>query len=62
VIDRHDVGRMPVGMLLPTGALIAVGVLLTVLAGPIIAYTDRTAAEVIDRDRYISAVLSEVKP
>ena len=39
--DRHprsptatDVGRMPVGMLVPTGALIAVGLTLTVLAGP----------------------------
>lgn len=62
VIDRHDVGRMPVGMLVPTGALIVVGIMLTVLAGPLVGYTDRTAAEVIDRDRYISAVLSEVKP
>ena len=32
--DRDDVGRMPVGMLVPTGALIAVGLTLTVLAGP----------------------------
>ncbi len=52
-----DVGRMPVGMLVPTGALIAVGLTLTVLAGPIVAYSDRAAAEVLDRDRYISAVL-----
>ena len=37
--DRDDVGRMPVGMLAPTGALIAVGLALTVLAGPIIAYS-----------------------
>ena len=57
--DRTDVGRMPVGMVVPTGALIAVGLTLTVLAGPIVAYTDRAAAEVMDRDRYISAVLSE---
>jgi multicomponent Na+:H+ antiporter subunit D len=62
VIDREDVGRMPVGMLVPTGALIAVGLTLTVLAGPIIGYTDRAAAEVMDRDRYISAVLSGVRP
>ena len=55
--DRVDVGRMPVGMLVPTGALIAVGLTLTVLAGPIVAYSDRAAAEVLDRDRYISAVL-----
>ena len=35
--DRDDVGRMPVGMLVPTVALIAVGLALTVLAGPIFA-------------------------
>lgn len=55
--DRDDVGRMPVGMLAPTGALIVVGLLLTVLAGPIFAYSDRAAGEVIDRGQYISAVL-----
>ena len=55
--DRDDVGRMPVGMLIPTGALIAVGLALTVFAGPIFAYSERAAAEVIDRHQYISAVL-----
>ena len=60
--ERDDVGRMPVGMLVPTGALIVVGLTLTVLAGPIVAYSDRAAAEVLDRDRYISAVLSGVTP
>ena len=55
--DRGNVGRMPVGMLAPTGALIAVGLTLTVLAGPIVAYTDRAAGEVLDRGNYISAVL-----
>jgi multicomponent Na+:H+ antiporter subunit D len=57
--ERTDVGRMPVGMLVPTGALIAVGLTLTVFAGPIVGYSDRAAAEVLDRDRYISAVLGE---
>lgn len=55
--DRDDVGRMPVGMLLPTGALIAVGLTLTVLAGPIFAFSERAAAEVLDRGQYVSAVL-----
>ena len=36
-------------MLVPTGALIAVGLTLTVLAGPIFSYSDRAAAEVLDR-------------
>jgi multicomponent Na+:H+ antiporter subunit D len=55
--DRDSVGRMPVGMLAPTGALIAVGLTLTVLAGPIFGYADRAADEVLDRGQYISAVL-----
>ncbi|WP_431237625.1 Na+/H+ antiporter subunit D [Mycolicibacterium aichiense] len=55
--DRGDVGRMPAGMLVPTMALIAVGLVLTVAAGPILGYTDRAAAEVLDRGQYITAVL-----
>jgi multicomponent Na+:H+ antiporter subunit D len=56
-MHRDDVGRMPIGMLLPTGALIAVGLSLTVLAGPFFAYSERAAGEVLDRGQYISAVL-----
>lgn len=55
--DRDDVGRMPAGMLLPTMALIGVGLALTVAAGPIFAYSDRAAAEILDRNDYITAVL-----
>ncbi|MGP4057048.1 Na+/H+ antiporter subunit D [Mycobacterium sp. 4D054] len=57
LVDRDDVGRMPAGMLAPTGALIVVGLLLTILAGPIFAYSDRAAHEVMDRGQYIGAVL-----
>ncbi len=60
-VDRDDVGKMPIGMLVPTGALIAVGLALTVAAGPIFAYSDRAAAEVLDRGQYITAVLGEVR-
>jgi multicomponent Na+:H+ antiporter subunit D len=55
--DRGDVGRMPIGMVAPTMALIAVGVVLTVAAGPIFGYTDRAANEVLNRGQYITAVL-----
>ena len=55
--DRGDVGRMPIGMVVPTMALIAVGLALTVAAGPIFGFSDRAAAEVLDRSQYISAVL-----
>ncbi|MHA0285332.1 Na+/H+ antiporter subunit D [Mycobacterium sp. C3-094] len=60
-VDRDDVGKMPIGMLIPTAALIAVGLTLTVAAGPIFAYSERAAAEVIDRGQYITAVLGEVR-
>ena len=56
-VDRDDVGRMPAGMLIPTGALIAVGLVLTIAAGPIFAYSERAAGQVLDRGQYISAVL-----
>ena len=59
LVDRDDVGRMPVGMLLPTAALIAVGLTMTVLAGPIFAYSERTASEVVDRGQYITAVMGD---
>jgi multicomponent Na+:H+ antiporter subunit D len=55
--DRDDVGRIPAGMLAPTMALIGVGLTLTVAAGPILSYTDRAAAEILDRSEYITAVL-----
>ncbi|MGB6108840.1 MAG: proton-conducting transporter membrane subunit, partial [Mycobacterium sp.] len=55
--DRDDVGRMPLGMLVPTMALIAVGLALTVAAGPIFGFSDRAAEEVLDPARYVSAVL-----
>jgi multicomponent Na+:H+ antiporter subunit D len=56
-LERDDVGRMPIGMVTPTVAMIVVGLTMTVLAGPIFSYADRAAAEVLDRDRYITAVL-----
>lgn len=56
--DRADVGRMPIGMVVPTIALIVLGLAFTVLAGPIFGYAERAAAEVLDRGEYISVVLS----
>jgi len=56
-VDRDHVGRMPVGMVVPTAALIAVGLTLTVMAGPIFAYAGRAADEVLDRGQYITAVV-----
>jgi multicomponent Na+:H+ antiporter subunit D len=55
--ERADVGRMPLGMLAATAALIGIVLTLTVAAGPIFSYSDRAAAEVLNRSEYISAVL-----
>ncbi len=55
--DRDDVGRMPIGMVAPTLALLGVGLALTVFAGPIFGYAERAAEQVLDRGEYISAVL-----
>ena len=55
--DRNYVGRMPIGTPLPTGALIVVGLALTVFAGPIIAYSERAADQVLNREQYITAVV-----
>lgn len=55
--DRDSVGRMPLGMLIPTVALIAVGLTLTLAAGPIFGFSDRAAGEVLDPAQYVTAVL-----
>ncbi|WP_070379370.1 Na+/H+ antiporter subunit D [Rhodococcus sp. WMMA185] len=55
--DRPDVGRMPAMMLIPTIALVAVGVAMTVFAGQIIHISDRAASDLQDRSIYIDAVL-----
>ena len=44
-------------MVVPTAALIAVGLPLTVLARPIFACAGRAADEVLDRGQYITAVV-----
>ena len=48
---------MPVFMLAPTVGLVAVGLALTVFAGPLIGFTDRAAVDLQDRSIYVDAVL-----
>ncbi|WP_040838665.1 Na+/H+ antiporter subunit D [Nocardia brevicatena] len=55
--ERVDPGRLPALMVLPTAALVAVGLSLTVWAGPILGIADRAAADLRDRSPYIGAVL-----
>ncbi|MBH0118288.1 Na+/H+ antiporter subunit D [Rhodococcus sp. CX] len=55
--ERADVGKMPLAMLVPTAGLVAVGLALTVFAGPLLDISERAAANLMDRSVYIEAVL-----
>ncbi len=48
--------------LAPAAALILTGVALTVMAGPVTAYTDAAARQLLAPDNYINAVLGGVTP
>ncbi|MBT1193459.1 Na+/H+ antiporter subunit D [Rhodococcoides kroppenstedtii] len=58
--SRDDPGRMPVGMLAPTIALVAVGLSLTVFAGPFIGISNRAADELRAPSVYVTAVLGGI--
>ena len=51
--------RLPFGMVAPTAALISVGLLLTVAAGPLYAYTERAAVSLTEQTPYVEAVLPD---
>ena len=51
--------RLPRGMAVPTLALVAFSVALTVVAGPLLGITDRAADELLERTPYIQAVLGD---
>ncbi|NLG47239.1 Na+/H+ antiporter subunit D [Gordonia sp. (in: high G+C Gram-positive bacteria)] len=55
--EREDVGRMPVTMVVPTMAMVAAGLALTVWGGPMFDFTDDASSGVLDRSQYISTVL-----
>ena len=48
---------LPRTMLGATAAMTLVGLLITVVAGPLFAYTQRAAADLTSRDPYITSVL-----
>jgi multicomponent Na+:H+ antiporter subunit D len=58
----ENASHLPVGMVGATTAVIAVGLLLTVAAGPIYDLTDRAAASLSDRSNYVDAVLGSGVP
>ncbi|MFB9377169.1 Na+/H+ antiporter subunit D [Kineococcus gynurae] len=49
--------RTPLGMVAPTAVLVAVGVGITVVAGPLFGISDRAATDLIDRAPYVQTVL-----
>ncbi|WP_223394919.1 Na+/H+ antiporter subunit D [Nocardioides rotundus] len=48
--------RMPILMVLPTAGLVLASLSITVVAGPLVAFTDRTAADLTARSPYLEAV------
>jgi multicomponent Na+:H+ antiporter subunit D len=51
--------RSPRTMVGATGCLVALSLGLTILAGPLFAYTDQAAQDILHPQRYVSAVLPE---
>ena len=49
--------RLPSSMVLPTAALVGFSLAFTVAAGPLFAFTNRTAADLVQRTPYLHAVL-----
>ncbi|PFG35022.1 Na+/H+ antiporter subunit D [Sanguibacter antarcticus] len=49
--------RLPFSLVGPTTALVGLGLLITVVAGPLYSYTDRAARTLLDTDAYVDAVL-----
>ena len=61
-VTQEKAAHLPIGMVGATTAVVAVGLLLTVFAGPIYALTDRAAASLLDRSIYVNAVLGAGEP
>ncbi|MET0872478.1 MAG: Na+/H+ antiporter subunit D [Paeniglutamicibacter terrestris] len=59
--DRGDSALLPNGMLAMTGALVLVGVALTVFAGPLFDFSDRAAEQLLNPGHYIEAVLGSTE-
>ncbi|WP_366146634.1 Na+/H+ antiporter subunit D [uncultured Pseudokineococcus sp.] len=54
-----EMTRVPRGMVAPTAALVALGLSLTVLAGPLLRVAEDSAAELLQRRPYVQAVLGQ---
>ncbi|WP_420121683.1 Na+/H+ antiporter subunit D [Nakamurella sp.] len=61
-LAAQETARLPVGMVGATTAIVAVGLLLTVAAGPIYDVAARAGASLSDRSVYVNAVLGAGVP
>ncbi|MGK8361609.1 Na+/H+ antiporter subunit D [Corynebacterium amycolatum] len=57
IAERDDVGRMPLGMVMPTALLVIASVGVTILAGPLSNVATEAASNVANVDEYRAAVL-----
>ncbi|MFP5348053.1 MAG: Na+/H+ antiporter subunit D [Actinomycetes bacterium] len=55
-------GVLPLGMVVPTAALVGVTLAITVLAGPLFGVTDRAADDLLARAPYVQAVFPDGVP
>ncbi|SNC73374.1 multisubunit sodium/proton antiporter, MrpD subunit [Kytococcus aerolatus] len=60
--DEYAAEAMTPGVVVPTVLMVVVGLLITVVAGPLFAYTDRAAADLIGQETYVDAVFPEGVP
>ena len=58
IADGDDTTHMPRSMVLPTALLVTLSVTLTVVAGPLFAFSDRAADDLLERTPYLGAVLT----
>jgi len=62
IAERDDVGKMPLGMVMPTALLVIASVGVTVLAGPLSNVATEAASNVANVDEYRAAVLGSTRP
>ncbi|GGH64061.1 Na+/H+ antiporter subunit D [Rothia aerolata] len=59
VLDEQDYKRISPTMVIPTVGLVAIGALLTVVAGPLFHFSDRASDNLRNPDLYIQAVFED---
>jgi multicomponent Na+:H+ antiporter subunit D len=58
-LQDRGMPTLPASMTGAASGLVGMSLVLTLAAGPLVAYTDRAATDLLEREPYISAVLPE---